>query len=204
MRQFSRLLCICVAFGLPPGAVAQGVVSDNDCSISLNPTTLSIPVYGEESVVGTSGAIVIMTADFATQGCSCVEPGDAGFDNPDKIVLVAPAATEIEPFRFNDIDGNAQFEYSLTEADVAAGGGEFKVKVFDSCTIGGVSGDVLVDEAAFDVDFDFTDVPEVPALGTANACVNKSGGLIRIIGAGGTCKSTEYKLLLATPPVAAR
>ena len=45
---------------------AAGVVDDNARTISLNPTTLDIPRYGDDPVGGSEG-IFIFTADFATQ-----------------------------------------------------------------------------------------------------------------------------------------
>ena len=180
---------------------AEGVVDDNACTISLNPTTLDIPLYGDDPVGGSEG-IVIFTADFATQGCSCVDPGDAGFDNPDDVTLVTPAGGEISPFRFNDIDGYAQFEYTLTAQDVTAGGGAFKVRVFDSCETAGQAGNRLVDEAEFDVDFDFVQVPEIPEPPTqqvVETCVDKVNGLLRVVGPSVACRTREYRLQLPLP-----
>lgn len=192
------VLMIVAAMAIATSALAQGTVSDNDCTISLGPTTVLLPKYGDDPIVGTAGGIFIMTADFATQGCTCTAPGDIGFDNPDEVKLVTPAGTTITPFRFNDIDGYAQFEYSVTEADVAAGGGVFKVEVYDSC--GGE--DVLVDSAEFDVDFDIVAVPKPytpPPQEVIHACVNKTNGMLRIVPAAAGCRQHEYPLELLLP-----
>jgi hypothetical protein len=196
--QSGKTLLAAAVMTVSSSASAQGVVSDNDCTISLSPTTVLIPQYGDDPVPGSTAGIFIMTASFATQGCSCVEPGDAGFDNPDGVILVTPGGDEIQPFRFNDIDGYAQFEYSVTQTVLDAGGGVFKVKIFDSCE----SEDRLVDEADFDVDLDLVNVPKpvvLPPQQVVQACVNNVNGLLRIVGSGVACRTGEYRMELPLP-----
>jgi len=103
----------------------------------------------------------------------------------------------------NDIDGYAQFEYTLTQQDVTAGGGKFKVRVYDSCSnAAGETEDRLVDDAEFDVDFDFVQVPEIgepPTQQVVQTCVNKVHGLLRVVGPGVACRTGEYRLQLPLP-----